>query len=422
MEQIDPIKIDAIERVDTESVLVEDNANQKKNFGTTVTALLKRYSAIVVIVLAAALFITTFVAIVLSSGRSTVKKNKELLSKEFEKLEFDNFVTIKDQKEEDFTKMVAEVLYKVAIEFDPKEEALIYLQYNQFNKDYSRKHTSYRHKKSAFTNYRYNLNEINQHNRKEGVMYTKRMNRFGDLSAKEFMKKYTMKLSLNLPKDKPVAYNNERPMSVDLRAHGFVTPVKAQQEGEYSWAYSTVAVAESFVKKTTQKTVSLSENQLVDCVQTKGTPNNPVLGYKYVKDLGLYKSESVERAKTKCPDLNEERFKLPSYSYSYDPDLVALMLNAGPLTVPVALNDEWQFYADGTMNVCGPELNHFATLIGVSFDEKGNHWILKNSFGQDWGSKGYVLLERNSEEYKNNCDLILKLMKYNLAKMGTPSL
>ncbi|UKK02295.2 cysteine proteinase [Theileria orientalis] len=405
MEQIDPIKIDAIERVDTESVLVEDNATQKKGFGTTVTALIKRYSAIVVIVLAAALFITTFITIVLSSGRSTVKKNKELLSKEFEKLEFDNFVTIKDQKEEDFTTLIAEVLYKVAIEFDPKEEALIYLQYNQFNKDYARKHTSYRHKKTAFTNYRNNLNEINQHNKKDGVTFTKSMNRFGDLSAKEFMKKYTLKLSLNLPKDKPVSYNNERPMSVDLRTHGFMTPVKAQQEGEFSWAYSTVAVTESYVKKMTQKTVNLSENQLVDCVQTKGTPNNPVLGYKYVKDLGLYKSELVEKAKTKCPDLNEERFKLPSYSYTYDPDLVALMLNAGPLTVPVALNEEWQFYADGTMNVCGPELNHFATLVGVSFDEKGNHWILKNSFGQDWGSKGYVLLERNSKEFKNDCGL-----------------
>ncbi|XP_952571.1 cysteine proteinase, putative [Theileria annulata] len=405
MEDVETVKVDALERVDTESVLNYDTVLERKPLRSNVASFLKRYSAVLVILTAVLLFTVTFAAIALSSGRSAIRKNKELLSVEFEKLQFDNFVTIKGERQEDFPRLVAEVLYKVAVEFDPKEEALIYVHFNDFNKHHDRKHNNYRHKKASYNNFRNNLNDINEHNSKPNMSYTKSMNHFGDVSPKDFMKKYTKKVILNLPKDHVSPYNNNRPMSVDLRNHGVMTPVKCQGENELSWPYSAVAVAESFVKKTSQKTVSLSEKQLVECVTDKKSVNNPFLGYKYLKDLGLFQSEVIDKSPSKCPAMEGERFKVPSYSYSYEPDLVALLLNAGPLTVPVSVSPEWQFYADGTLNVCGAELNHYLTLVGVSFDEKGNHWILKNSYGEDWGKKGYLLLTRNSKEYADDCGL-----------------
>lgn len=34
--------------------------------------------------------------------------------------------------------------------------------------------------------------------------------------------------------------------------------------------------------------------------------------------------------------------------------------------------------------------NHVATLIGVT----KNYWIIRNSWGTDWGEKGYMRLKR----------------------------
>ena len=53
-------------------------------------------------------------------------------------------------------------------------------------------------------------------------------------------------------------------------------------------------------------------------------------------------------------------------------------------------------YARGifTAHDCGTEANHFALAVGYGHDEstKTEYWIIKNSWGTDWGESGFIRL------------------------------
>jgi len=71
----------------------------------------------------------------------------------------------------------------------------------------------------------------------------------------------------------------------------------------------------------------------------------------------------------------------------------------GPISVAVAA-DEWQFYFGGVFYVpCYSELDHGVLITGWSvetdiFGQKMPYWIIKNSWGADWGESGYIWLEK----------------------------
>ena len=69
----------------------------------------------------------------------------------------------------------------------------------------------------------------------------------------------------------------------------------------------------------------------------------------------------------------------------------------GPITVAVdAGSDVFKFYKKGIFNHedrCGTQLNHAISVVGYSYDEKSKdlpYWIVRNSWGEDWGEGGYI--------------------------------
>lgn len=96
--------------------------------------------------------------------------------------------------------------------------------------------------------------------------------------------------------------------------------------------------------------------------------------------------------------------KLQTYNMVHPNDINEALQNIGPL--PVMLNAglrTFHFYSEGVYDdkdCSKQQYNHHALLIG--YDAKRQAWILQNSFGQQWGQSGQILIKRTSD---NLCGL-----------------
>ncbi|KAJ0795106.1 putative fruit bromelain [Helianthus annuus] len=61
--------------------------------------------------------------------------------------------------------------------------------------------------------------------------------------------------------------------------------------------------------------------------------------------------------------------------------------------------DGFMFYKEGIFSgPCGMELCHAMLLVGYDQDPDGTkYWIVKNSWGEGWGEKGYIRMLRGTE-------------------------
>ena len=79
-----------------------------------------------------------------------------------------------------------------------------------------------------------------------------------------------------------------------------------------------------------------------------------------------------------------------------------------PITVGIQADDSFQFYSSGVYTgPCGnTEINHAVTIVGYN-TTRGNvpYWIIKNSWGTDWGEKGYVRFRRNVKNPMGLCGI-----------------
>ncbi|NWT76460.1 CATK protein, partial [Prunella himalayana] len=71
----------------------------------------------------------------------------------------------------------------------------------------------------------------------------------------------------------------------------------------------------------------------------------------------------------------------------------------GPISVGIdARRPSFQFYSGGVYydESCNAgNINHAVLAVGYGAQKGTKHWIIKNSWGEEWGNKGYVLLARN---------------------------
>lgn len=71
----------------------------------------------------------------------------------------------------------------------------------------------------------------------------------------------------------------------------------------------------------------------------------------------------------------------------------------GPVSVSIdASHQSFQHYASGVyleQNCNAQNVNHAVLVVGYGTDDKGNYYLIKNSWGNSWGEGGYMKLARN---------------------------
>jgi len=78
------------------------------------------------------------------------------------------------------------------------------------------------------------------------------------------------------------------------------------------------------------------------------------------------------------------------------------LLQSGPVLVGIdGENKYFRNYKSGIYTLPCNVMNHAVVLVGYGVDDanKKSYWIIRNSWGPDWGEKGYARIERNE---KNN--------------------
>jgi xylem cysteine proteinase len=235
------------------------------------------------------------------------------------------------------------------------------------------------------------------------------VNKFADMTAREWRAKY-----LGLANN---TYGNRTyspvkatalPASVDWTEHGAVTPVKDQGQCGSCWAFSSTGALEGAWFLKNGSLFNVSEQQLVDCSTAEGNQgcNGGLMddAFQYVIENGLTTDAAYPYTATgpnACKAAGKPTVVKASGFTDVVPNSETALLSAivdQPVSVAVEADQgSFQFYSGGVMTAsCGTQLDHGVLAVGYGTLGGKDYYKVKNSWGQDWGMKGYILLGRGS--------------------------
>jgi len=295
--------------------------------------------------------------------------------------------------------------------------------FEQYVKDYNKEYTpaEYVIHQRIFL---HRVEEINRHNADANAMYQKGINKFTDMTHSELkaFRGYNHKMRTTmLGADNPcvaaqLSAVTALPDSVDWRTAkpAVVSPVKDQGSCGSCWAFATAETVESALAISTGNLTILSPQNVVSCTPNPdncggtGGCNGAIaeLGFTYIKTNGIateanwpYKQTTGvcdEAAHTKVATVTGCS-KLAENNYT---DLMTAVATFGPIAVSVDAK-KWSAYTKGIYNGCDTEadydIDHAVQLVGYGTESGTDYWIVRNSWGPNWGEAGYIRLLRHSD-------------------------
>lgn len=310
-------------------------------------------------------------------------------------------------------------------------------RYEKWMAEQGRTYKDSTEKARRFEVFKSNAHFIDSHNAATGPGGKSRpkltTNKFADLTEDEFRNIYVTGHRVNyrptsLVTDTVFKFGavslSDVPPSIDWRARGAVTSVKDQHLCACCWAFSSAAAVEGIHQITTGNQVSLSVQQLVDCsnaANEKCKAGEIDKAYEYIaRSGGLVADQDYpyEGHSGTCRVYGKQAVaRISGFQYVPARNETALLLAVAHQPVSVALDGgsrALRLIGTGIFGSagepCTTNLNHAMTIVGYGTDEHGTrYWLMKNSWGSDWGDKGYVKFARDvASEINGVCGLALE--------------
>ncbi|KAL3744660.1 hypothetical protein ACJRO7_013861 [Eucalyptus globulus] len=290
------------------------------------------------------------------------------------------------------------------------------LSFVDFASRYEKRYETAEEIKLRFDNYRENLKLIRSTNQK-GLPYTLAVNQYADWSWEEF-KTHRLGASQDCSattKGSHQLTDAVLPKTKDWRKEGIVSPVKNQRGCGSCWSFSATGALEAAYHQAHGKGISLSEQQLVDCATAF---NNfgcdgglPSQAFEYIKYNGGLETEEAYpyTARNGTCKFSAGRVAVKvvdsvNISMGAEDELKHAVGMVRPVSVAFQAMDVFQHYKSGvfTSDACGStsmDVNHAVVAVGYGVENGVPYWLIKNSWGESWGNKGYFKMEMG----KNMC-------------------
>ncbi|XVF79013.1 hypothetical protein PTKIN_Ptkin14bG0185100 [Pterospermum kingtungense] len=266
-------------------------------------------------------------------------------------------------------------------------------------------------KERRFKIFKANLEYVENFNSAGNRTFKLGINKYSDLTYDEFAEAMTGDLepdNLLISAETPFTYAGltEVPKSLDWRDKGAVTPVKDQ--GRHC------------------------EQQLMDCsgnnhscdggnktdalryiIKNGGLTNDTKDGYPYQAKHGICNTEK-EKETVQGSDI----IGYGQVTSNNEAELLKAV-SQQPVAVSIRSSELFHNYNSGIFNDEDCETSdrhHAVTIVGYGTSEGLDYWLVKNSWGETWGEKGYIRMQRNVPGKEEGVCGIARIPVYPIAK------
>ncbi|KAL1532170.1 senescence-specific cysteine protease SAG39-like [Salvia divinorum] len=239
----------------------------------------------------------------------------------------------------------------------------------------------------------------------------------------EFLAKYARSFMplLKMPSSNQSSFKykdmKDIPPNLDWRDHNAVTPVKSQGGCGVCWAFAPVAAIEGIIAIRSCKLTQLSEQHILDCnYEHSGCKGGRMdLAFAFVvKNGGLACAADYPYTATHgvCADNIPSSLSPKIIGLVYIPKNNEAALLEAVANQPVSVNIDasvFQFYRSGVYTgECETNINHSVAIVGYGESEDGvKYWLIKNSWGREFGDDGYFKLRRDVGTKEGMCGIAM---------------
>lgn len=196
-----------------------------------------------------------------------------------------------------------------------------------------------------------------------------------------------------------------RPASLPSSYTGYYTSIKDQGACGSCWAFAAVGLLESMILKHDSIEVDLSEQYMLSCNPWGWGCNGGYWPNDMLVDPGAAMESCFPYVATEvpCKDTCATPYSIQGWDFVTEDNVVPdvelikqAIYTYGAVSAGVYADRWFQYYTSGVLTRCKRRVNwsnHAIILCG--WDDAKGAWLLKNSWGPNWGENGFMWIQYN---------------------------